>query len=160
MTFTTRSKSSTRKNYIISQNSVAQAMAIVTDATRDIIIKITSGRVATTAIVAIAPTTTNARRNRRTRFLLIAVTRHSSPAPRKDQRVITPLRSATRTQKIKTSVNLTTKNASTSCATTMRTTQVTTMSCTLVWIRWSQVRTRHQSQVKKKSMRMRIIIFT
>jgi hypothetical protein len=105
-------------------------MAAVADVTRHIIFKITSGRVATTAIVA--PTMTNARRNRRSRVLPIAVTRHSSPAPRMDQRVITPLRSATRTQKIKTSNKLTTKNASTSCTATARATQVTMMSHALV----------------------------
>jgi hypothetical protein len=79
---------------------------MVADVTRHMIVKITSGRVATTAIIA--PTTTNTRRNR-ARFLLIVVARHSSPAPRTDQRVITPLRSATRTQKIKTSIKLMTK---------------------------------------------------
>jgi hypothetical protein len=151
------SRSGTRKNYIVLQNSVAQATAAVADVIRHIIIKTTSGRVETTEIIT--PTMTNARRHTRTRFLLILVKRYSSPAPCMDQRVITPFKSATRTPKNKTSDKLTTKNASTSRTTTMQATQVTMMRRVLVWICRSQVRTIHQSRVKAISMRMRIIIF-
>jgi hypothetical protein len=158
MSFVSRLRSVTRRKSVISQNSITQTMSMVADITRHIINKTTSGRVTTTAIAA--PTTTNVRRSRRTRFLPIAVTRHSNSAPHTDQRVITPLKSAIRTQKIKTRIKSTTKYASASRTTMMCTTQVTTMSCTLVWIRQSQVRTRHQSWVKAKSRRMRVIIFT
>jgi hypothetical protein len=77
--FATCSRSITRQNYVALQNSIVQAMATVMDITRHIAVKTTIGRVPTTVIVA--PIMTNARRNRRTSFLPIAVTRHSSPAP-------------------------------------------------------------------------------
>jgi hypothetical protein len=61
--------------------------------------------------------------------------------------------------KTKTSKKLMTKIASTSCTTTMRSTQVKRMSCMLVWIGRSQVRTSYPSQVKTITKRTKIIIF-
>jgi hypothetical protein len=95
-----------------------------------LIIRTTSARAATTAIAAM--TMTHARRNRRTRFLLIAATRHLSLALCMDRRVITPSKSNTTIPKNRTSVKSRIKSASMRRITTTPGTQMTTMSHALV----------------------------
>ncbi len=104
-------------------------------------------------------TMTSAKRNRRTRFLLITATKHSSHPLRTDQRASTPPRSATWTPRTRTSIKPTTKNISKRRTTMMRITQVMTMSRALVPIHRPQVRTQHQPPVRAKPTRMRTIIF-
>jgi hypothetical protein len=117
----------------------------------------TSGRIAMTAVIVI--TATNAKRNRRTGPLLIAATRHSCHARCTGQRASTPPRSATKTPRT-TNIKIKTKNLNTRCITTTCAVQVTTTSCAVGPIHWSQMRTQRQSPVRaKKPMWMRIIIF-
>jgi hypothetical protein len=85
-----------------------------------------------------------ARRNRRTRLLLIAATRHSSHVLRTDRRASTPPRSATKTPRTSISIKPMTKSISMQCTTTTRITQVMMMSRALAPIHRSQVSTWHQ----------------
>jgi hypothetical protein len=90
----TRLRSITRRRSAVLRTSITGVTAPTADKARHIIFRTTSERDATTAI-ATTPMTIM-RRNRRTRFLLIMATRHSSLAQCMDQRVITPSKSATK----------------------------------------------------------------
>ncbi len=149
--------SNTTRRSAMSRNNVMEVTVATAGKATSIIATTTSGRIAIT--VVIVATTTSAKRNRRTRLLLIAATRHSSHALHTEQRASTPPRSATRTPRTRTSIKPMTKNINMRRTTTMRITQVTTMSRALALIHQSQARTRRQPQARANPTRMRAIIF-
>ncbi len=142
----------------VSQNNVMGVTVATAREATSIIVTNTSGRIAITVVIVI--TMTSMRRNRITKFLLIAATRHSSHALHMDKRASILSRSDTRASIIKTSMKPMTKSVNTRRITTTHVTQVMAMNHALVSTRRSQVKTQHQPcWARAKIMRMRTIIF-